>query len=91
MLLIGEPLTEGRWGSEPRHKGMIYMSAPISERNAAERKRSIRSAAVKQWHFLNFANTAAALNFINASPAQGAGEISTTARNDGTVGLFYFL
>jgi hypothetical protein len=70
---------------------MIYMSAPISEHDAAAQKKSIHPHRAKQWHFQNFANPAAALNFINASPAQGAGEISATARNDGSVGVFYFL
>jgi hypothetical protein len=67
------------------------VSAPISEHDAATHKRSIHPHTGKQWHFLNFANVQAALNFVNAPPAQVAGEISTTTRNDGTVGLFYFL
>ncbi len=56
------------------------MSTPISEHDAAAQKRSIHPHAAKQWHFLNFANTQAALNFINASPAQGAGEICRALR-----------
>lgn len=68
------------------------MSQAISEHDAAAHKAHIhRQAAVKTWHFANFASTAAALTFVNAAPAQVAGEISATARNDGTVGMFYFL
>jgi hypothetical protein len=67
----------------------------ISEKDAASGKASLHpgllAAPCKQWHFANFASTAAAVNFVNANPAQSAGEISATARNDGTVGMFYFL
>jgi hypothetical protein len=76
---------------ETQQKGMIQVSQPISEHDAAAQKRSIHPHTGKQWHFANFATTQAAVNFLNAPPAQVAGEISATARNDGTVGLFYFL
>jgi hypothetical protein len=46
---------------------------------------------VKQWRFQNFASVQEALDFVNLAPAQVAGEISGIARNDGTVGMFYFL
>ncbi|MBV9315106.1 MAG: hypothetical protein JO100_15565 [Pseudonocardia sp.] len=68
------------------------MPETISERDAASYKQRLHSrAAAKTWHFLNFASVQAALDFVNAPPAQVAGEISATARNDGTVGMFYFL
>ena len=70
------------------------MSDIISEKDAASRKASLHPAPldpVKTWHFLNFASTTAAVNFINEPPAQVAGEISANARNDGSVGVFYFL
>jgi hypothetical protein len=68
------------------------MSETITEQTAAERKAELHlNAVTKTWHFFNFASIQAAVNFVNAAPAQGAGEISTTARNDGTVGMFYFL
>jgi hypothetical protein len=68
------------------------MTATINEQDATTHKNELhRNAPAKTWHFLNFANTTAASNFLNAPPAQGAGEISATARNDGTVGVFYFL
>lgn len=66
----------------------------ITEKDAAARKASMHPAgarAVKTWHFANFASTSAAANYLNLPPAQVAGEISANARNDGTVGVFYFL
>jgi hypothetical protein len=70
------------------------MSEVISEKDVVSRKASLHPidlAPAKVWHFLNFASTGAAVAFVNAPPAQIAGEISANARNDGTVGLFYFL
>jgi hypothetical protein len=72
------------------------MSDVISEKDAAKMKanlhpRAVPAAGVKTWHFLNFESTAAAVNFVNEPPAQVAGEVSANARNDGTVGVFYFL
>ncbi|MBV9012067.1 MAG: hypothetical protein JO281_09745 [Pseudonocardiales bacterium] len=43
----------------------------------------------QQWFFDNFASVTDALNYLNESPAQGPGEASAIARNDGTVGLFF--
>jgi hypothetical protein len=68
------------------------MSEMISEQEAAGRKAELRlDATTKRWGFQNFASVQAAVNFVNESPAQVAGEISATVRNDGTVGLFYFI
>lgn len=68
------------------------MHEPIQEQEAVSRKSELHAqATTKQWRFQNFATVNAALTFVNASPAQVAGEISATARNDGTVGMFYFL
>ncbi|BAY74082.1 hypothetical protein NIES25_04920 [Nostoc linckia NIES-25] len=44
-----------------------------------------------QWNYRNFASPEEATAFLNRPPVQRAGEISATARNDGTVGVFYFL
>lgn len=71
---------------------MVVVSESINEQDAATRKLELHAeVAPKQWRFANFASTQAALNFVNAAPAQVAGEISANARNDGSVGLFYFL
>jgi hypothetical protein len=73
------------------------MSDAIAEKDVAAKKKSLHPPAagaaltVKTWHFLNFASTAAAVNFLNLPPAQVAGEVSANARNDGSVGVFYFL
>jgi hypothetical protein len=71
---------------------MILVSDPINESNAATRKSEIHAdVAPKQWYFQNFASPEVALNYVNASPAHIAGEISANARNDGSVGMFYFV
>ena len=62
------------------------MSDAISEKDAAGKKASLHptavpAAPVKTWHFLNFATTTAATTFLNAPPAQVAGEVSANARN----------
>jgi hypothetical protein len=68
------------------------MSETVSEREAAGRKAELHANAItKRWAFQNFASAQAAADFVNESPAQVAGEISATVRNDGTVGLFYFI
>jgi len=41
----------------------------------------------QHWYSLNFASVQAALNYLNAPLVQSAGEVTTTARNDGTVGM----
>ncbi len=70
------------------------MNNTITEKDAASKKASLHRAPlapVKTWHFLNFASTTAATTFLNEPPAQVAGEVSANARNDGSVGVFYFL
>jgi hypothetical protein len=72
----------------------MNMSDVISEQDAVAKKKSLHPVPAvpgKTWHFLNFASPTAATNFLNAPPAQVAGEVSANARNDGTVGVFYFL
>ena len=69
------------------------MSDVISEKDAVAKKNSLHpvpALPVKTWHFANFASTTAATNFLNAPPAQVAGEVSANARNDGTVGGILF-
>jgi len=69
------------------------MTEMILEHEAAARKASLHEEPLlvqQQWLFENFATTQAALDFLNAPFAQGPGEVSATARNDGTVGLFWF-
>jgi len=71
------------------------MSDVISEKDAVAKKASLHPLPLapppKKWHFANFASTAAAVNYVNTPPVQVAGEVSANARNDGTVGMFYFL
>lgn len=71
------------------------MNEMISEQDALLQKANLHAIPaalpVQRWYFLNFSNVTAALAFVNAAPGQLAGEISGVARNDGTVGMFYFL
>lgn len=71
------------------------MNELISERDAPLQKANLhaipQALPAKRWYFANFSSVAAAVAFVNAAPAQLAGEISGVARNDGTVGMFYFL
>jgi hypothetical protein len=60
------------------------MTQTMSEEQAAD-----ATLAPKQWRFSNFPTVAAALAFANAHHLH-AGELSANARNDGTVGMFYF-
>jgi hypothetical protein len=41
-----------------------------------------------RWIFENFNSPADAVNWLNESPVQSNGEVSATARNNGTVGVF---
>jgi len=69
------------------------MSEMISEKDAAglkPRHRLNPDTALppnQHWYSLNFASVQAALNYLNAPLVQSAGEVTTTARNDGTVGM----
>jgi hypothetical protein len=65
----------------------------ISEEDAEAEKARLHTDAdrsLKKWWFRDFQSVGAALIFANMHPAQGAGEISATARSDGTVGMFYY-
>ena len=43
----------------------------------------------QRWFFQNFSSPSNAVTFLNEPPVQSDGEVSSTARNDGTVGMFY--
>lgn len=49
------------------------------------------AAAPKIWRHTIQANPAAAVAFVNRSPAQQAGEVSFANRSDGRVDVYYFL
>jgi hypothetical protein len=74
----------------------ILESELISEKHAAELKKKVaaRRSTVdmplppnQHWYSYNFASVQAALNYLNTPLVQSAGEVSATARNDGTVGM----
>lgn len=63
----------------------------VSEADAAGAKASAGVAA-KSWHYSGlFANPAAAVNFVNAPPAQQAGEAVFSVRENGRTDVFIFL
>jgi hypothetical protein len=66
-------------------EGAFTMTQIMSEEHVA----AVTPAAPKQWQFKNIATVNSALTFANSQHLH-AGEISAVARNDGTVGMFYF-
>ena len=53
---------------------------------------SLGASTTQTWHFKEFPapdGVTSALAFLNASPRQGAGEVSGYARNDGSAVIFY--
>lgn len=64
----------------------------ISEEQAARTKAALKRAdEPKRWRFGGLAtDVAAAMEFANAEPAQGAGEAFFSVRGDGTVDMFLF-
>lgn len=53
-------------------------------------KGAVSPAVVKMWHQINRPNAAAAVNYLNATPAQQAGEAFASNRSDGTVDVYAF-
>ena len=70
------------------------MTEEISEQEAGQQKQRTDPeavAAAPQWRFAGvFASGQAAINYVNAPPAQGPGEISATCFTDGRVCLFVY-
>jgi hypothetical protein len=63
----------------------------ISEQAAPATKNQVGIQA-KQWRYSGrFANGAAAVAFVNAPPAQQAGEAGYSVHDNGTVDVFIFL
>jgi hypothetical protein len=68
----------------------------LSDQDAALVKQAVASAAVaaraaKTRHYILFATPQAACKFVNTNPAQGAGGVSVSVRENGQVDTFYFL
>ncbi len=70
------------------------MSKIVSEHDAAGLKKADHRAVLERplppgqhWYYINFASVQAALTYLNTPLVQSAGEVSATARNDGTVGM----
>jgi hypothetical protein len=70
------------------------MSKIVSEHDAAGLKKADHRTVLERplppgqhWYYINFASVQAALTYLNTPLVQSAGEVSATARNDGTVGM----
>ncbi|MEV5895423.1 hypothetical protein [Nonomuraea fuscirosea] len=48
-------------------------------------------AATKIWHAVTVPNAAKAVEWVNRTPAQGAGEAAFSTRSDGSVDVYYFM
>jgi hypothetical protein len=72
----------------------IQMSEMISEKDAATLKARHHAGTAsalpsnQHWFFFEFASVQAALDYLNTPLVQSAGEVSATARNNGTVGMY---
>lgn len=67
------------------------VQAGIHQDAAADEKMKIR-AAVKRWYNVGPKNTLAdVVNYVNANPAQGAGEIVVLPRTDGKFDLLIYI
>jgi hypothetical protein len=80
-----------RQPARPPRKGISDERGDLSAGCGGSKGGATRGCCTEDVAFCELSNTQAAVNFVNAPPAQVAGEVSTTARNDGTVGMFYFL
>jgi hypothetical protein len=66
-------------------------SISATHEQAVSHKESAVGVATKIWRHVVESDATAAANFLNLTPAQGAGEASVTNRSDGRVDVYYFL
>jgi hypothetical protein len=91
---LDHPLRSAQTEENPNERVNLE-SELISEKDAAEVKRKVAARATidaalppsQHSYYLNFASVQAALNWLNEPLVQSAGEVTATARNDGTVGM----
>jgi hypothetical protein len=57
---------------------------------AIAQKRGAAPIETKVWNYINLPDAETAVEYVNAEPAQGAGEVSMTNRPDGSVDVYYF-
>ncbi len=68
----------------------------VSAQDAAVLKGALANVAAtarepKIWRYLLLDSPQSAVGFVNATPAQGAGEACFSVRDDGQVDTFYFM
>lgn len=69
---------------------MVQPSEVISEEDAA-RLKNVLQTETKTWRFMPRPTIESALRFVNASPAQGAGETCFVFLPHGHIGVFYYM
>jgi hypothetical protein len=70
---------------------MTITAQELTHEAAVAHKQDAVNIATKTWHTVIEPNPAAAVSFLNLSPAQGAGEASVSNRSDGRVDVYFFL
>ena len=86
VVFLNEPARQGRGEATATLRndgsaGLLYLAPG-----------SLGESTAQTWYFKEFPapdGVTSALAFLNASPAQGAGEVSGFARNDGSAVIFY--
>ncbi len=67
------------------------MTTLTHDEAVSHKEAAIGVAATKTWRHVIEPNATAAANFLNLTPAQGAGEASLSNRADGSVDVYFFL
>lgn len=64
---------------------------PARDLKQTKERQKAAAALARQWFTTNVGSAQEAADFVNLAPAQTAGEVSITARSDGTYDVFYYL
>ncbi|HEX6699125.1 MAG TPA: hypothetical protein VF101_00180 [Gaiellaceae bacterium] len=70
---------------------MAHEVEVMSHDEAVAHKENRAGVEAKIWRVTTQPNAAAAANFLNLNPAQGAGEAFASNRADGRVDVYFFL
>src|SRR5260370_341163 len=86
VIVLNQAARQGRGEASviPRNKGSVGLLYLVPG--------SLGASTTQTWYFKEFPapdGVTSALAFLNASPRQGAGEVSGYARNDGSAVIFY--
>jgi hypothetical protein len=70
---------------------MVTHEEAVAHKEAAAGRSAAEAAPGAVWRQVIEPDPGAAVNFVNLSPAQQAGEVSMTNRADGQVDVYFFL